>query len=93
LPVKVILLGSLRSLVSDGRSIEVEGSTVEDALESLRKRSPGLEDGIRDETGRVREFINIFVRGREIRSMQDLSTSLRDGETMYVVPSVAGGYL
>ena len=67
------------------------GSTLGEALDSLGRSYPGLEDSICDEQGRVREFINLFVRGREVRDLEGEKTELRDGDLVYVFPSVAGG--
>jgi molybdopterin synthase sulfur carrier subunit len=85
------LMGPLLQCTGNKKEVDAKGSTLGEALDSLGRKYPGLGDSIRDEQGKVREFINLFVGGREMRDLQGERTRLKDGDTVYVIPSVAGG--
>jgi molybdopterin converting factor small subunit len=65
--------------------------TVGGALAELGVRSPALLDRIVDEQGEVRQHVNIFLDQTSIRSLDGLSTPLREGSTLYLLASVSGG--
>ena len=89
--VRFVFLGTLREFAGHVDEVEARGATLSEALQSLRSAEPALGDSICDEHGRVRELINVFVGGREVRSLEGERTRLRDGDRVIVVPSVAGG--
>ncbi|HLK54490.1 MAG TPA: ubiquitin-like small modifier protein 1 [Candidatus Angelobacter sp.] len=79
---------------ADGRSsFDLEGApaTVSDALRSLWRLHPGLQDRILDEQGEVRQHINIFVGEEAIRFADGLSTKVPDKAEILIVPAVSGG--
>ncbi len=79
---------------ADGRSsLGIEGAptTVSDALQSLWRLHPGLQDRILDEQGEVRQHINIFVGEEAIRFADGLSTRVPDNAEILIVPAVSGG--
>ena len=53
--------------------------------------SPGLKDRICDEGGEIRRFVNVFVNGEDVRFLAGLSTDLKTGDEVSIVPAVAGG--
>ena len=67
------------------------GPTLADLLDALAERHPLLGRRIRDETGQVRRFVNVYVDGDDVRFAQGLATEVRDGAEVQVLPSVAGG--
>jgi sulfur-carrier protein len=71
--------------------LEVEGSTVHDALSALWATHPRLRDRMVDEQGRVRPHVNLFVGGESIRYTGGLDTPLAPDATLSVVPAVSGG--
>jgi molybdopterin synthase sulfur carrier subunit len=88
---QVYLPTPLRRL-TDGRArVVAEGQTVEEALAALERRYPGLREQLREPTGEVRRFINVFVNGTEIRMLQGPATPLRDGDEISIIPAMAGG--
>jgi molybdopterin converting factor small subunit len=91
--VQVLLPGALASLAGGARHLDVEpaGGTLADVLDALAAQHPLLARRIRDETGQVRRFVNIYVDGDDVRFEGGLTTTVRDGAEVQVLPSVAGG--
>jgi len=78
-----------------GGSSEVElppgCGNVGDALAALGGRHPGVVDRVLHERGQVRQHVNVFVDGDNIRFLDGLRTRLADGSTIVIVPAVSGG--
>ena len=81
----------LRSLTGGVGEVPVEGATVGEALRALDARHPGLAERIFDSEGGLRRFVNVFVAEEDIRFLDGLATPVADGQTISVVPAVAGG--
>jgi molybdopterin converting factor small subunit len=65
--------------------------TVAALLDALATDQPLVVRRIRDETGALRRFVNLYVDGEDVRHLDGLATPLADGATVHVLPSVAGG--
>jgi molybdopterin converting factor small subunit len=91
--VQVLLPGVLAALAGGEKHLKVEpaGGTLGDLLDALAADHPMLVRRIRDETGQVRRFVNVYVDGDDIRFEGGLATEVRDGAEVQVLPSVAGG--
>jgi len=91
--VQVLLPGALASLAGGAKHLDVEpeGDTLADLLDALAAQHPLLTRRIRDETGQVRRFVNVYVDGDDVRFEGGLATEVRDGAEVQVLPSVAGG--
>jgi molybdopterin synthase sulfur carrier subunit len=91
--VQVLLPGVLATLAGGVKHLELEpaGGTLGDLLETLAAEYPLLGRRIRDETGRVRRFVNVYVDGDDVRFAGGLAAKVRDGAEVQVLPSVAGG--
>ena len=91
--VEVVLPGVLADLAGGAKHLALEpaGGTLGDLLDTLAAQHPMLGRRIRDETGRVRRFVNVYVDGDDIRFTEGLATVVRDGCVVQVLPSVAGG--
>jgi molybdopterin synthase sulfur carrier subunit len=91
--VQVVLPGVLADLAGGSKHlpVEVAGDTVADLLEALAVEHPLLGRRIRDETGHVRRFVNVYVDGDDVRFSGGLATPVADGTVVQVLPSVAGG--
>jgi molybdopterin synthase sulfur carrier subunit len=88
---QIYLPTPLRRLTSGQARIVADGRTVEEALIELERRYPGLREQLREPTGEVRRFINVFVNGTEIRTLQGPATPIGDGDEVSIVPAMAGG--
>jgi sulfur-carrier protein len=92
--VQVILPGVLADLVGGARHLDVAvgaATTVGDVLDRLAGEHPVLARRIRDETGAVRRFVNVYVDGEDVRFQDGVRTPVQDGAVLQVLPSVAGG--
>jgi sulfur-carrier protein len=91
--VQVVLPGVLADLAGGSKhlNVEVAGDTVADLLEALAVEHPLLGRRIRDETGHVRRFVNVYVDGDDVRFSGGLAAPVADGTVVQVLPSVAGG--
>jgi len=81
----------LRPLTAGESEVVVEGTTVSEVLESLESAHPGFRERILDADGNLRRFVNVFVSDDDVRFIDGLSSPVPDGETVSIVPAVAGG--
>jgi len=82
---------TLRTLTAGASEVAVEGTTVADVLGNLEVVHPGFRDRLLDEDGSLRRFVNVFVADDDVRFLQGLDTPVPDGETLAIIPAVAGG--
>jgi MoaD family protein len=88
--VKVRVPTTLRTLTGGKSEVEVEGATVGEVINSLESTHPGFADRLLDENG-LRRFVNVFVADDDVRFLDGLDTKVPDGETVSIIPAVAGG--
>jgi MoaD family protein len=81
----------LRPLLSGQSEVKVEGATVGEVLRILDSQYKGFGDRVLEEGKSVRRFINVFVNEDNIRDRKDLETELKAGDTISILPSIAGG--
>jgi molybdopterin synthase sulfur carrier subunit len=81
----------LRRFTSGAEEVSASGATISALVEDLERSHPGLKERICDEAGKVRRFVNIFVNGDDIRFLNNLDTSVKDGDEVSIVPAIAGG--
>ncbi|HUW01976.1 MAG TPA: ubiquitin-like small modifier protein 1 [Acidimicrobiales bacterium] len=91
MPVTIRIPTTLRPLAGGAKTVEVDAGTVGDALKALDGQHPGFADRILDDDGGLRRFVNVFVADDDVRFMDGLGTEVPDGETISIVPAVAGG--
>jgi molybdopterin converting factor small subunit len=91
--VEVVLPGVLADLAGGRKHlcVDVPGGTLGDLLDVLAADHPLLCRRIRDETGALRRFVNVYVDGEDARYEGALAAAVRDGAVVQVLPSVAGG--
>jgi molybdopterin synthase sulfur carrier subunit len=89
--VRVRIPTPLRSATDGAAEVLVEPATVSDALGELEGRYPAIKGRLRDETGELRRFVNLYVNGEDVRFLQGLETRLTAGDELSIVPAVAGG--
>ncbi|MGH9917545.1 MAG: ThiF family adenylyltransferase, partial [Nitrososphaerales archaeon] len=89
--VTIIIPTALRQHTGDEDELKLNARTVSDALKELVTAFPGLRKQLYSESGRLRNFINIYLNEEDIRYKEGESTQLKDGDTLMIVPAVAGG--
>lgn len=89
--IKVRIPTPLRTLTAGKDEVDAEGGTVGAVIDSLEAQFPGLKDRICDEKG-VRRFVNVFLNEEEdIRFLDNLATPVKSGDSLQIVPAIAGG--
>ena len=91
LKITVSMPAALRQYVGDASEVEVDASTVEEALMKLDGVFPGLRSFLINENRVLRRYVNIFVNRNDIRSGEGLGTRLKDGDRVHIIPAIAGG--
>ena len=81
----------LRAQAGNQKQVEVAGTTVGEALTSLIETFPGLRDQLLTEDGSLNRFVNVYVNGRDVRYEQELATPVGEGDTVILLPAMAGG--
>jgi molybdopterin synthase sulfur carrier subunit len=89
--VLVLIPTPLQKFTADEASAEVEATSVNDLLQALEGRYPGILGRLCDEGGKLRRFLNVYVNSEDIRFLQNQETPLSDGDEVSIVPAVAGG--
>jgi molybdopterin synthase sulfur carrier subunit len=80
----------LRTLTGGADEVSAHGATVAEVLDDLEASHPGLKDRLCDDKG-VRRFVNIYANDEDIRFLDNLQTTLKEGDTLSIVPAIAGG--
>lgn len=82
----------LRRLTEGQSRVDVEAGTVRELIEQLEQQFPGVKDRlVEDDSGEIKRFINVFVNGEEIRSLQGEDTEVGDDDEVSIIPAMAGG--
>src|SRR2546427_2870807 len=89
--VRVIIPTALRQYTANHDAVEVEAATVEQPLGDLVSQFDQLRRHLYAEDGRLRNFVNVYVNEEDIRYLQKDATPLKSGDTISIVPSIAGG--
>jgi molybdopterin synthase sulfur carrier subunit len=82
---------TLRTLTGGASEVSVDGATVGQVLQSLEGAHPGFAERLLDDAGGLRRFVNVFVADDDVRFLDGLDTPVPDGETVSIIPAVAGG--
>ena len=81
----------LRPFTDKNESVEVNGATVGELLADLTKKYEGLRKHLYADDGRLRNFVNVYLNDEDIRYLQKEKTPVKPGDSLSIVPSVAGG--
>ena len=89
--VTVRIPTTLRPMAGGASTVQVEGATLGEVIANLDTAHPGFKDRLLDESGAMRKFVNLFVADDDVRYLQGLDTPVPAGETVSIIPAVAGG--
>ena len=81
---------TLREQVGGERQVEADGDTVRELLDDLMARFPGLRPQLVEDDD-IAPFVNVYVEGEDVRTLDGLDTSVDHGSTVILLPAMAGG--
>ncbi|MCH8799322.1 MAG: MoaD/ThiS family protein [Chloroflexi bacterium] len=81
----------LRRMTNGQAKVEVEPANLGELVDKLNGEFPGFKDRLVDEDGELRYFVNIYLNGEDVRFIDGLNTSTKEGDEISIVPAVAGG--
>ena len=88
---KVRIPTPLRGISGGKDIVSIKAGDLQGCIEELEAQHPGFRDRLCDESGEIRRFVNIYVNGEDVRFLEGLSTPLKEGDEISIVPAVAGG--
>ena len=91
MPVTVEIPTAFRRFTHGAPKIDCSASTVAEALNQLTARFPDLSRHVRDDQGQIRQVLNVYLNEEDIRFLGGESCSLKEGDRLLLVPSIAGG--
>jgi molybdopterin synthase sulfur carrier subunit len=80
----------LRTYTGGAKAVEATGTTLADVIGDLDSRHSGLRERLVDDSG-LRRFVNVYLNDEDVRFLGGLETPVKDGDTVTVLPAVAGG--
>jgi sulfur-carrier protein len=89
--IKVRVPAQLRTLTGGAGEVPVDGSTVGEVLKGLDASHAGFAERLFDGDGGLRRFVNVFLDEEDVRFLDGLATPVTAGQTLSIVPAVAGG--
>lgn len=89
--VTVRLPTALRTFAGNESKLPVDAPSVGAALDRVVEKHPALKKHLYEDDGRLRSFVNVYVGERDVRELDGMQTPVKDGDTILIVPSVAGG--
>ena len=81
----------LRRVTNGQDKVTVEGATINEIINSLESQHPGIRERLCDEQGQLRNFVNIYVNGEDVRFLDGINSPAKEGDEISTVPAVAGG--
>ena len=81
----------LRSLTKGSAEVQAKGATVDDLVQDLERQFSGFRERLMDEKGELRRFVNIYINEEDVRFLEGKKTVVKDGDTVSIVPAIAGG--
>ena len=90
MPVKVQNPQAMRQHADGLANVDLAGTNVKEVLDSLGAKFPKIVDRIFDK-GELRRFVNIYLNDEDIRYLDNLQSAVKDGDTLAIIPAVAGG--
>lgn len=81
----------MRKHTSGAQKVSGAGGTVRELVDDLERRHAGLRDALVGDDGRLHRFVNVYVNDEDVRFLGGMETPLSDGDTVSILPAVAGG--
>lgn len=87
----VRLYGAFSEFAGGVKRAQVDGATVAEALETLVRAHPSLRERLRDERGRFRRHLNVYLNEDDLRDVGGDGAPVREGDVIHLIPAVSGG--
>jgi adenylyltransferase/sulfurtransferase len=91
MPVTIEIPTAFRRFTDGAPRVDCSAATIADALNTLTSRFPELSRHVRDDSGQIRQFLNVYFNEEDIRFLGGESCTLKEGDRVLLVPSIAGG--
>jgi sulfur-carrier protein len=91
MPVRVKLPTILRKHAGGEPLVDARGTTLRELLSDLESRYPGITKNVVTEDGGLHRFVNVYVNDEDVRYLGSMETSVAEGDTISILPAVAGG--
>jgi adenylyltransferase/sulfurtransferase len=88
---KVLIPTPLRQFADKKDTVELNGATVAEVLSALTTQFPDMRKQLFNDEGKLRSFVNVYLNDEDIRYLKKDATSVAAGDTLSIVPSIAGG--
>jgi sulfur-carrier protein len=89
--VQIRLPTVLRPHAGGQSVVEADGSTIGEVLNSLVEANPGMKDQVLTADGTLHRFVNVYLNDDDVRYLDSLDTKVSGGDTVSILPAVAGG--
>jgi sulfur-carrier protein len=91
MPIKVRIPSPLRTFTNGADTVQTQGASVGEVLNSLKTHAAGIETRLFKAPGQLNRFVNIYVNDEDIRHLKNLDTPVKEGDEISIVPAIAGG--
>ena len=91
MPIKVRVPTPLRRFTAGADEVAASGNSVRAVIADLESRHPGIGERLLDDKGELRRFVNVYLNGDDIRFLNQLNSTVKDGDDISIVPAIAGG--
>lgn len=81
----------LRTYTDGAKAVDGSGATLDELFKDLDSRHAGIRERLVDEKGALRRFVNVYLNDEDVRFLDGLATALGDGDSVTILPAVAGG--
>ncbi|HCK10191.1 MoaD/ThiS family protein [bacterium] len=89
--VSVRIPTPLRKFTNGQSDVEIEGESVGEVIDNLEASHSGIKEKLIDESGSIRRFVNVYLNEEDIRFLDGADTEVKDGDSVTIVPAIAGG--
>ena len=90
--IKIFIPTPLRKFTDEKSQIEVQATTVAEAIRQLSRKFPDLEQHLYDQNNDLRRFVRIFLGNQDIQQLNGPATAVKEGDEVSIIPAIAGGY-
>ncbi|HEX4211571.1 MAG TPA: ubiquitin-like small modifier protein 1 [Candidatus Binataceae bacterium] len=89
--IKVRVPTPLRRFTAGVDEVTAAGDSIKAVITDLERNHPGISERLLDDNGELRRFVNIYLNGDDIRFLNQLNSTVKDGDDISIVPAIAGG--